>query len=81
MDTTPTARAASRPRRRRAPPRAAARSRPGGPGAPRWPPRWAACARGAPGTMDPLHLWLVLLLVAITLASGLATLAQYFRWA
>jgi hypothetical protein len=31
--------------------------------------------------MDPLHRWLVLLLAAITLAGGLATLAEALRWA
>jgi hypothetical protein len=30
--------------------------------------------------INPLHLWLAPLVVAITLASGLATLAQAFRW-
>ena len=35
---------------------------------------------GEPGRLDALPLWLALLPAAITLASGLATLAQMLRW-
>jgi hypothetical protein len=40
---------------------------------------WRRLRAVGPPRMDPVNLWLVLLLVAITLASGLATLAQAFH--
>jgi hypothetical protein len=40
---------------------------------------WRRLRPAGPTRLAPLHLWLVLLLVAITLASGLATLAQVLR--
>ena len=70
------------------PPAAAGAPRPRGrAGRRRWPRRaalaaaWGRVRALAPDPMDPLHLWLVLLLVAITLASGLATLAEALHWA
>ena len=40
---------------------------------------WRRVRAGEAERLDALNLWLVLLLVAITLASGLATLAQALR--
>ena len=84
MDTTPTARAPAARRRRVQ--LAAARMGSAAEAVRRRRRAALAAAWGhvralAPDRMDPLHLWLVLLLVAITLASGLATLAQALHWA